>query len=138
MRKLEKVEDARVLVIDDAPLVRMLLRKSLARFGVQDVRESPDGIAGLAETASFLPDLVFCDIHMPEMDGTGYLERVRNFTIEAIRQTPIVFLTSDRREDMIVLAKNLRVDGYIVKPPAMQPLHSALERSLKVFVPRLS
>ena len=138
MRKLDKIENAKILVIDDEPLVRMMVCKALTRFGVRELRQAGDGNAGLKETMSFLPDLVFCDIHMPDMTGIEYLERVRTSPLTHINDTPVIFLTSDRAEDVIVIAKSLKVDGYIVKPVAIPPLQKNLERILKVFLPRLA
>jgi two-component system chemotaxis response regulator CheY len=138
MRKVDKIENARILVIDDEPLIRMTVCKALGRFGVKELRQAADGEAGFNETASFLPDLVFCDVHMPVMTGIDYLEKVRKTPVKALNDTPIVFLTSDRQEDVVVIAKSLNVDGYIVKPVAIPSLQKTLERILKVFVPRLA
>jgi two-component system, chemotaxis family, chemotaxis protein CheY len=138
MRKLGRIGEARILVIDDEPLVRMTLGKALGRLGVADLRQASDGEAGLTETMSYLPDLVFCDVHMPRMSGLEYLEKVRTTPVESIKATPVVFLTSDRQEDVVVIAKSLRVDGYIVKPVTLPPLQKYLERILKVFIPRVA
>lgn len=137
MRKLDKIESARILVIDDEPLIRMTVCKALGRFGVKELRQAADGEAGFKETSSFLPDLVFCDVHMPGTGGLEYLEKVRTTPVTALNDTPVVFLTSDRQEDVVVIAKSLKVDGYIVKPVALPQLQKNLERILKVFVPRL-
>lgn len=137
MRKLDKIENARILVIDDEPLIRMTVCKALGRFGVKELRQAADGDAGFKETTIFLPDLVFCDVHMPVMTGIEYLEKVRTTPLTTINATPVIFLTSDRQEDVVVIAKSLKVDGYIVKPVAIPPLQKSLERILKVFVPRL-
>jgi CheY-like chemotaxis protein len=72
----------------------------------------------------------------PEL-GTGglqYREKVRTTPIIALNDTPVVFLTSDRQEEVIVLAKSLQVDCYIVKPVSILPLQKNLERILNVFV----
>lgn len=138
MRKLDRIENARILVIDDEPLIRMTVCKALGRFGVKELRQAADGEAGFQLTTTFLPDLVFCDVHMPNMTGIEYLEKVRTTPIVAINPTPVVFLTSDRQEDVVVIAKSLKVDGYIVKPVAIPPLQKSLERLLKVLVPRLA
>jgi two-component system chemotaxis response regulator CheY len=137
MRKLDKIENARILVIDDEPLIRMMVCKALGRFGVRELRQAGDGAIGFKETTEFEPDLVFCDVHMPNMTGLEYLEKVRSTPLKHVNDTPVVMLTSDRQEDVIVIAKSLRVDGYIVKPVTIPPLQKTLERILKVFVPRL-
>lgn len=138
MRKLDKIENARILVIDDEPLIRMTVCKALGRFGVKELRQAADGEAGFQLTTTFLPDLVFCDVHMPNMTGIEYLEKVRTTPVTAINPTPVVFLTSDRQEDVVVIAKSLNVNGYIVKPVTVPPLQKYLEKILKVFVPRLA
>jgi two-component system chemotaxis response regulator CheY len=138
MRKLDKIENARILVIDDEPLIRLTVCKALGRFGVKELRQAGDGEAGFEETQVFLPDLVFCDIHMPKMSGIEYLEKLRTTPVKGLNDTPVIFLTSDRQEDMVVIAKDLKVDGYIVKPVAIPALQKNLERTLKVFVPRVT
>lgn len=137
MRQVDKIESARILVIDDEPMARIAICKALGRLGIRELRQAEDGYAGLKETMDFLPDLVFCDVHMPRMPGLEYLEKVRASPMESINDTPVIFLTSEQQEDVVIIAKSLKVDGYIVKPVTIAPLRKSIERILKVFVPQV-
>jgi CheY-like chemotaxis protein len=70
---------ARILVVDDDSITRELVRGVLERAG-HEVREAPDGRAGLRELFAASPDLVILDVGMPELDGWATLERVRDLS----------------------------------------------------------
>ena len=66
----------RVLVVDDSPMMRRLVREIVsADPDLEVVGEAPDGVAALAAMQALNPDLVLLDIEMPEMDGIGVLRR---------------------------------------------------------------
>jgi CheY-like chemotaxis protein len=65
-----------VLVIEDHDDTRATLVQLLASLGAQ-VHEAPDGLAGLTELARWRPDVVFCDLAMPIMDGLEFARRMR-------------------------------------------------------------
>jgi CheY-like chemotaxis protein len=95
---------ARVLVVDDAPDIRMLVKAVLGREGF-DVTEAGSGPAALdALRSGSAPDLVLLDVQMPEMDGWQ--------TLDAIKAQP-----EDTRR-----AWELGCDGYLVKPFAITAL----------------
>jgi CheY-like chemotaxis protein len=66
----------RVLIIDDDPAVRLVLRAALAAAG-HDVREAADGAAGVALYRADPADVVVCDLHMPVLDGPGAMRALR-------------------------------------------------------------
>jgi DNA-binding response OmpR family regulator len=99
-----------ILVVDDDAVTRELLRGVLERAG-HDVREAPDGRAGLRELYARAPDLVILDIEMPELDGWATLERIRDLS-----EVPVLMLTA--RETELERVRGLRggADDYVVKP----------------------
>ena len=82
----------KVLVIDDDRRVCSFLQRLLSKkFGLE-VLSSSDGIEGLAIINKEKPDIVFCDIHMPLMDGIEILESIR--ATPHISNTHVVVLSS--------------------------------------------
>ncbi|HTR88880.1 MAG TPA: response regulator [Solirubrobacteraceae bacterium] len=79
---------ARVLVIDDDEIARALLREMLERAGYE-VREAPDGRAGLRAVYEDRPELVMLDVEMPELDGWETLARMRDLS-----EVPVLMVTA--------------------------------------------
>ena len=84
---------APVLVVDDDPAARDMLRRTLEREG-WPVEEAPDGRAGLALVAARTPALILLDLMMPEMDGFEFVDALRRN--EAWRELPVVVVTAKR------------------------------------------
>jgi signal transduction histidine kinase/CheY-like chemotaxis protein len=82
---------APVLVIDDDPAARDMLRRTLEREG-WPVEEAPDGRAGLAQVAARTPALILLDLMMPEMDGFDFLDELRRN--DAWHELPVVVVTA--------------------------------------------
>ena len=82
-----------ILIIDDDPQIRDVLRIALKQAGFQ-VREAGDGAEGLAKALGGADDLIVLDIGLPGMDGLELCRRLRSE-----RETPILFLTA--RDDEI-------------------------------------
>ena len=84
---------APVLVVDDDPATRDMLRRTLEREG-WPVEEAPDGRAGLALVAARTPALILLDLMMPEMNGFEFVDALRRN--EAWRELPVVVVTAKR------------------------------------------
>ena len=127
----------KVLLIDDDPFLRTTIRQILDLVGVAgaNVYEAESALAGMKETLRMRPDLVFCDIHMPQEDGFVYVGHLRESRIADVAKTPVVMLTSDSREKAVVTAKQMKVDGYLVKPISINAVKVAIERALKTNLP---
>src|SRR5215213_7064980 len=103
----------KILVIEDDPGIRRSLALSLRAAGYSVV-EAGNGRAGLEIGLNELPDLIICDVNMPEMDGYAVVERVRQ--APTLASTPFIFLTArDERADMR-RGMNLGADDYLKKP----------------------
>jgi DNA-binding NarL/FixJ family response regulator len=99
----------RVLLVDDADDLRMLVRMLLERTGLFEVvGEASDGQAGITEAGVLQPDLVLLDLAMPVLDGLSAAPRIR----EAAPDARIVVLTGfDER----VVPPGLPIDGLLTK-----------------------
>ncbi|CAA7619113.1 Chemotaxis protein CheY [Candidatus Terasakiella magnetica] len=127
----------KVLLVDDEAFIRTTIRQILVLVGMPqgNVYEAADVKAALAETLRIRPDLVLCDIHMPDGDGFVYVGNLRKAPIPGVAATPVVMLTSDSGEEAVLTAKELKVSGYLVKPVSIATVKKAMERALKATLP---
>lgn len=80
-----------ILLVDDDPTIRGLMRKTLERDGA-DLREAADGVEALARIAERRPDVILLDLEMPVLDGFGVLDKLRNDF--GLRSIPVIVLTA--------------------------------------------
>ena len=118
----------KVLVIEDEPEMRRNLLTILRLEKFQAVG-AENGRAGLRLAKTEKPDLILCDVMMPELDGYGVLEALRSETETAT--TPFIFLTArgekiDQRAGM-----DLGADDYLTKPVAKADLLNAIRARLR-------
>ncbi|MEW6172619.1 MAG: response regulator transcription factor [Bacillota bacterium] len=100
----------RVLVVDDEPRIRELLRKYLAAEGFE-VGEAADGETALSEAVSGEWDLIVLDLMLPGRDGRDVCRQIRK-----TQDVPVIMLTARGDEMDRVLGLELGADDYIVKP----------------------
>ena len=100
----------KILIVDDVPRLRDLLRLALERAG-HAVATAGDGHAALIAATRDGPDLVILDVGLPEMDGFETCRRIR-----ATSEVPILFLTARDDEIDRVLGLELGADDYVTKP----------------------
>lgn len=103
-------EAATVLVVDDDPTVREVVRRYLVRDGHRVV-EAADGAGALALTAREQPDLIVLDLMLPGIDGLDVCRHLR-----ATSTVPIVMLTALGAESDRVVGLEYGADDYVVKP----------------------
>ena len=115
----------KVLVVDDEPPIRKLLRMGLSTQGYE-ILEAPNGKASL-DLLSQNPDLVILDLGLPDMQGLELLRMIRARN-EAV---PIVVLSSRGDEVGKVQALDLGADDYITKPFGMDELLARMRAALR-------
>ncbi|SRR5258708_39231142 len=120
-----------VLVVEDEPHTRGIIKGMLRQIGVRSVLEAADGKAGLDEVMRGKPNLVLCDIHMEPVDGRMFLKLLRDARLQQVRLTPVIFLTADAQRDTVMFAKEHHVNGYLVKPVALGDLKARIDAILK-------
>jgi DNA-binding response OmpR family regulator len=114
-----------ILVVDDKPNMRMMLRDHLVGEGFRVVT-ADNGRDALFTARQEKPDLILLDIMMPEMDG---YEFVRVYRRE--RATPIILLTGKLEELDKVLGLELGADDYVTKPVGMRELVARIRAVLR-------
>jgi two-component system, sensor histidine kinase and response regulator len=125
-------EGARVLVVDDNPTNRRILKGLLATWGMQP-ELAADGETALAAMAGAEKckrpfQLVLTDMHMPKMDGFELIERLRK---QDDAETPtIMMLTSGGHRGDAARCEELGVAAYLLKPIRQAELHEAINRVL--------
>src|SRR6185437_9437688 len=112
----------RVLIIDDEPLARMVVKEYLQQFSqFEVVQECNDGFEGLKAIQLHQPDLVFLDVKMPKINGFEMLELVE--------QAPSVIFTTAFDEYAIKAFETHAVD-YLLKPFTKDRFNKAVEKFL--------
>jgi len=109
-----------ILVIDDEPPIRRLLRLTLEPQGYR-LYEAENGQMGLQEAASRRPDVIILDLGLPDMDGVAVLKRLREWS-----QTPVLVLSVRDREGDKVAALDNGADDYLTKPFGTEELLARL------------
>jgi DNA-binding response OmpR family regulator len=119
------MSDRRILVVDDDPDIRGLLRELLDRRGF-DVHEAKDGQEALRVFFDRRPDLVVLDVQMPGLDGWKTLERIRELS-----DVPVVMLTAKTTELEKTRGLRAGADDYVTKPFGRQELLARVEALLR-------
>ena len=114
----------RVLVADDNPAGRELVRESLAEYAISII-EASDGREALDKVRETLPDLVLLDIQMPEMDGYAVLREIRSDP--ALQHLRVVALTAFAMQGDRERALEAGFDDYLTKPVSVAKLKAQLE-----------
>jgi two-component system, OmpR family, KDP operon response regulator KdpE len=114
-----------VLVVDDEPPIRRLLRTSLSAQGYRIV-EADNGAAALHEIRNHEPDIVILDLGLPDGDGLSIIETVRQSSA-----VPIIVLSSRSDERGKVEALDLGADDYLTKPFGMAELVARIRAALR-------
>ena len=109
------MDTVRVVVADDNVQLRdMIVEYLQAQNGIEIVGAASDGVEALRLVTEFEPDVLVCDLIMPQMDGYGVLERLQ--AMKLAKQPGVIALTALGRDDFISRAVNLGVNYYMVKP----------------------
>lgn len=118
-------QGARILVIDDEPEIRKLLRVALQAhtFTVEDVGSGQDGIN---TAALFKPDLIILDMGLPDLEGVEVVNQLREWT-----KVPIIILSVREQENDKIAALDAGADDYVTKPFSMGELLARIRVSLR-------
>jgi DNA-binding NarL/FixJ family response regulator len=118
----------RILVIEDEPEMRRNI-STLLRYREYVAIEAENGREGVELARREKPDLILCDVMMPEMDGYGVLQTLQQDA--ALALIPFIFLTAKGDKDDLRSGMNLGADDYLTKPVANKDLVNAIEARLR-------
>lgn len=106
----------RILVVDDSPIIRAMVRRSLSMAGidVDGVQEAENGLVAMEKLLAGPVDIVLTDINMPELDGIALVRRMsRRPDLASI---PVVVVSTEGSENRLAELRRLGIRGYIRKP----------------------
>lgn len=113
----------KVLVIEDDRLTRDIILNLLLVREISAIAAA-DGRAGLQLAKEVIPDLILCDVRMPELSGYDVLAALRQDSTTAT--IPLIFLTAETNQDAIERGQQLGANGYLNKPFTTAELLSAI------------
>ncbi|ACX53097.1 response regulator receiver protein [Ammonifex degensii KC4] len=116
----------RVLIVDDAAFMRMMIKNILTKHGYEVVGEAANGKEAVELYKQLKPDVVTMDITMPEMDGIEGVKAIRAIDPNA----KIIMISAMGQQAMVMEAIQAGAKDFIVKPFQQERVLQALERVL--------
>ena len=117
----------RVLVVEDDAETQTLLRKQLSSKGFE-VTVAANGLDGLVQLEKAKPDVILCDMNMPELDGVGFVRAIK--AKNETRKIPVIFLTASHDPRHMVDGINVGARFYLTKPFDLNELIWKIQRVL--------
>lgn len=116
----------RILVVDDFPTMRRIIKNLLAELGFSNISEADDGATALPLLKNEHFDFLVTDWNMPNMSGFELLKAVR--ADSKLGKLPVLMVTAEAKRDQIVEAAQAGVNGYIIKPFTAETLKEKLDK----------
>jgi two-component system LytT family response regulator len=122
----------RVLIVDDEPIARRGIRRYLAEHdGIEVVGEAANGISAVEQINELLPDIVFLDVQMPDLDGFGVIENV-----EPSSDPAPVYIFATAHDAHAIRAFEVHAVDYLLKPYDKERFDKALVHARQVLEQR--
>ncbi|MBR7552899.1 response regulator [Allobacillus sp. GCM10007491] len=102
----------KILIVDDAAFMRMMIKDILVKNGFEVVGEAQDGVEAVEKYAELQPDLVTLDITMPEKDGLTALKEI----LSADSDAKVIMCSAMGQQSMVIDAIQAGAKDFIVKP----------------------
>lgn len=116
----------RILIVDDAAFMRMMIRDILSKNGYEVVGEAQDGAQAIEKFKEVKPDLVTMDITMPEMDGITALKEIKKIDPNA----KVIMCSAMGQQAMVIDAIQAGAKDFIVKPFQADRVIEAIKKTL--------
>lgn len=115
-----------ILVVDDFPTMRRIVRSLLKELGYTNVDEAEDGQDALAKLRGGSFDFVVSDWNMPNLDGLEMLKQIRED--DELKALPVLMVTAEAKKENIIAAAQAGANGYVVKPFTSATLEEKLNK----------
>jgi two-component system, chemotaxis family, chemotaxis protein CheY len=122
-------KNMKILVVDDFPTMRRIVRNLLKELGYGNVDEAEDGQAGLARLRGGGFEFVISDWNMPNLDGLEMLKQIR--ADATLSHLPVLMVTAESKKENIIAAAQAGASGYVVKPFTAATLEEKLAKILE-------
>lgn len=116
----------KVLVVDDFPTMRRIVKNLLKQIGFENIDEAENGEDAFRKLQASEYGLVVSDWNMPVMDGLQLLKAVRSDP--KLKEIPFLMVTAEAEKEKVIEAIKSGVDNYIVKPFTGEVLKEKLEK----------
>lgn len=116
-----------ILIVDDAAIMRMSLKKIIENGGHEAAGEAANGSEALEKYKMLKPDLVTMDISMPEVDGYEGLRSIREYDPEA----KVIMVTSIQQKASVIKTLQDGAKGFVVKPFKEEQVIRAINKALR-------
>lgn len=117
----------RILIVDDAAFMRMMIKDILSKNGYQVVGEASDGVQAVEKFKESQPDLVTMDITMPEMDGITALKELKKID----PNVKVIMCSAMGQQSMVIDAIQAGAKDFIVKPFQADRVLEAISKTLR-------
>ena len=117
---------AKILVVDDAAFMRLMLKDILIKGGHEIVGEAANGVEAIEQYGKLRPDLVTMDITMPIMEGIDAVKQIKQQHPNA----KIIMCSAMGQQQMVVMAIQAGARDFIVKPFQSERVIGAIEKAL--------
>ncbi len=121
----------KILVVDDAPMIRRILKNLLKEMGFTNIEEAEDGMVALQKLRQQKFDFVITDWNMPNLTGIELVQEIRKDP--NLKHLPVMMVTAEAKKENIILALKSGVNNYIVKPFTPENVKSKIEA---IFTPK--
>jgi len=125
---MNSLNQASVLVVDDTPSAREVLKDMLTEIGFGTILEAADGREASALLQRESVDIVLCDQVMPDMSGKDLLVHIRNVIQRS--ELPVIFVSALGAVNEVEEALELQATDYLVKPVSLRKLRRKVEDAL--------
>ncbi len=119
-------KNLKILVVDDFPTMRRIIRNLLKDLGYENVDEAEDGAMGLEKLRNGSFDFVVSDWNMPNLDGLEMLKQIR--ADANLANLPVLMVTAEAKKENIIAAAQAGASGYVVKPFTAATLEEKLNK----------
>lgn len=116
----------KILVVDDFPTMRRIVKNLLKDLGFENVNEAEDGAQALEKLRNGGFEFVVSDWNMPNMDGLTMLQNIR--ADPNLSSLPVLMVTAEAKKENIIAAAQAGANGYVVKPFTAATLEEKLNK----------
>jgi two-component system chemotaxis response regulator CheY len=119
-------KNIKILIVDDFPTMRRIIKNLLRDLGFNNTAEADDGNTALPMLQAGGFDLLITDWNMPGMQGIDLLKHVR--ADDKLNGLPVIMVTAEQKREQIEEAVQAGVNGYVVKPFTTRTLKEKLDK----------